>query len=493
MTFTRFSGFSYTGSHFIVALLLLLFSGKMVAAAQCFHTEDSQQHTEVFQKVVIGRIELINNKVTKKNIILRELTFRSGDTLLRTDFAKSVAQSRNNLLNTALFNFVEVDTVFSSTAVTVVDISFRFVERWYLWPIPVVAIADRNFNEWWETKDLSRINYGMYLNHRNFRGRRELLQALAVTGYNQSFAINYLKPNINRSQTVGLGLSAMYRRSHEITYETLNDKLSYIDDASTFMLKMFESSALFYYRPQIHQSHSIWLKYSTYSFSDTIYALNPDFFISRNTAPFFMSLIYEFRSDHRNLKYYPTTGYYFDLRISKHGLGFLQNSKMNVFDISTNYKRYIELNPRCYLLTGATVLLSLADRQPYFMSTSLGYYYSFIRGYEYYVIDGRHTGLGKVNLKYQLLRPTNIHLRFIPTEKFSRLHLALYLGLHSDFGYVYEPNDRNNLKNKLPNTLLWGNGVGFDVVTYYDWVMRMEYSVNRKGEHGFFLHFLAPI
>lgn len=472
---------------------MLLNSGKMTALARHFKAEDHPQYTDTLQKVVVGRIELENNKTTKKNIILRELTFRSGDTLLRSNFANSVSQSKNNLLNTSLFNFVEVDTIYSSAAVPVVDISFRFVERWYLWPIPVVAIADRNFNEWWDTKDFSRINYGMYLNHRNFRGRRELLQVLAITGYDQSFAINYLKPNVDRSQTMGLGLSATYKRSHEIAYVTRNDELAYVEDASTYMLKMFESSALFYYRPQIHQSHSLWLKYSTYSFSDTVYKLNPGFFISRNTAPFFMSLIYEFRSDYRNLKYYPTSGYYFDLRISKHGLGFLQNSNMNVFDVSANYKRYIELNPRWYLLTGATAMLSLADRQPYFMNTSLGYYYSYIRGYEYYVVGGRHSGLGKVNLKYQLLKPTNIHLRFIPTEKFSKLHLSLYLGLHSDFGYVYEPNGRNDFENKLPNTFLWGNGIGFDVVTYYDWVMRMEYSVNRKGERGFFLHFLAPI
>jgi hypothetical protein len=71
--------------------------------------------------------------------------------------------------------------------------------------------------------------------------------------------------------------------------------------------------------------------------------------------------------------------------------------------------------------------------------------------------------------------------------------LALYLGFHSDIGYVLEPNNHETNGNQLPNRLLWGNGIGFDIVTYYDRVMRMEYSINHLGEHGFFLHFLAPI
>jgi len=49
------------------------------------------------------------------------------------------------------------------------------------------------------------------------------------------------------------------------------------------------------------------------------------------------------------------------------------------------------------------------------------------------------------------------------------------------------------MNNQLENSLLIGYGLGIDFVTYYDLVFRLEYSMNRMNEHGFFIHFMAPI
>jgi hypothetical protein len=46
--------------------------------------------------------------------------------------------------------------------------------------------------------------------------------------------------------------------------------------------------------------------------------------------------------------------------------------------------------------------------------------------------------------------------------------------------------------NTLGNALLFGYGAGVDIVTYYDVVVRFEYTFNRRGENGFFLHMGAP-
>jgi hypothetical protein len=258
-------------------------------------------------------------------------------------------------------------------------------------------------------------------------------------------------------------------------------------------MQRFALSTLFYYRPQIYQSHSIWLHFNQFLFNDTIKRLNADFFVNNNTEPQYLSLVYEFRSDHRNLKYYPTSGYYYDLVLSKYGLGIFRKTGIDVFNVSTTYKKYLELSPRWFFMAGATAKLSITKPHPYFLNHSLGYMYDFIRGYEYYGVNGLHTGLLKTNLKYQILPQRIIYLPFIRTEKFRKMHLSLFLGLHADVGYVYEPNHNSNSANRLPNRLLWGNGIGLDLVTYYDRVMRLEYSINHFGEHGVFIHFLAPI
>jgi hypothetical protein len=46
--------------------------------------------------------------------------------------------------------------------------------------------------------------------------------------------------------------------------------------------------------------------------------------------------------------------------------------------------------------------------------------------------------------------------------------------------------------NTLSNSLLWGKGISLDYVTYYDKLLRIEFSVNRLGEKGVFLHFSNP-
>ena len=51
--------------------------------------------------------------------------------------------------------------------------------------------------------------------------------------------------------------------------------------------------------------------------------------------------------------------------------------------------------------------------------------------------------------------------------------------------FEYEGNTR------LTNRYLYGYGAGFDFVSYYDFVLRVEYTINSEAETGFFLNFKA--
>ena len=72
----------------------------------------------------------------------------------------------------------------------------------------------------------------------------------------------------------------------------------------------------------------------------------------------------------------------------------------------------------------------------------------------------------------------------------SNFHYAFYLNTFVDVGYV---NDDIYLNNSLANQFMLGYGIGIDFVTYYDKVIRVEFSTNRLNEFGFFLHFVQPI
>jgi hypothetical protein len=120
----------------------------------------------------------------------------------------------------------------------------------------------------------------------------------------------------------------------------------------------------------------------------------------------------------------------------------------------------------------------------------LGYFEENLRGFEYYIIDGQSWGMARANLKYQLIKPAVLRV-YNGSNRFNLLHYAFYLNIFSDAGYVSDRFFFN--ENPLANQLLYSTGIGLDFVTYYDQVIRFEYSFNKLGEKGFFINFTAPL
>lgn len=193
------------------------------------------------QKVVVSRIVTIGNKVTRQSIINRELIFHVGDTLPQFVLNSAMVRSKENLMNTFLFNFVEIDAI--NDADNKKQIIVKVTERWYLFPVPIFELADRNFNEWWQTKDFSRTIYGFYVTHQNFRGRKELLQLSARFGYAQKFNLNYVLPYINKKQNQGLQFTGGYNRNHEVSYSLSDSKFAFYTNDEKFIRKEWFAAA----------------------------------------------------------------------------------------------------------------------------------------------------------------------------------------------------------------------------------------------------------
>lgn len=91
---------------------------------------------------------IIGNKKTKSSIILRELPFNRNDAVANID--SLLGRSKENLMNIGLFNFVDINYIKEDAKTVLIYINVS--ERWYLWPMPVFELADRNFNEWAQKK-----------------------------------------------------------------------------------------------------------------------------------------------------------------------------------------------------------------------------------------------------------------------------------------------------------------------------------------------------
>ena len=56
-------------------------------------------------------------------------------------------------------------------------------------------------------------------------------------------------------------------------------------------------------------------------------------------------------------------------------------------------------------------------------------------------------------------------------------------------GYVY---NQEIVNNPLNNEFLMSQGFSIDIVSYYDKLIRLEFSHNHLDEIGFFIHFSNP-
>lgn len=448
---------------------------------------DPDNHLNGF--VVVESIQLDYNYITRNRIILREILFKVGDTISSDHFLDLAEQSRQNLLNTSLFNFVEL--VVDMGKEPYAHVRVKFVERWYLWPFPILELGERNMNMWLDNPRFSRLNYGLNLTRVNFRGRKETLALLLRLGYRQNYSVSYNKPYFNAAQTLGLGLSGGVNLRREMAYNSHDNKQVFYSKPTGVVYQQYYIDASLTYRPAIHNSHTLILGFKQHHFADSLLILNPNFSPGNQTVVPYFSATYLFKNDFRDLRAYPLNGHYFDFRLSRQGFGILPNEIMDVFAFETSVRKFWELSPRWFTAGGVNAKASTGDYISYFNQQGLGFKGDIVRGFEDYVVDGQHFFVLKSNLKYALIPQRSSNIAFIPDPKFSLVHYAIYLNVFADAGIV---SDRLFAEtNPLANRWLGGTGMGLDFVTYYDKVFRVELSLNSIGEAGFFFHMLAPI
>ena len=139
--------------------------------------------------VVIKRLVIAGNQITKPQVIIREMMIKEGDTIDVSLLEKVLSRSKDNLMNLGIFNFVDIKTAMDPGVglALLVNVS----ERWYIIPIPQFELVDRNFNEWVRSGDLGRVNYGLNLDWTNFRGMNETIKLQFKWGYTRKIGLSY--------------------------------------------------------------------------------------------------------------------------------------------------------------------------------------------------------------------------------------------------------------------------------------------------------------
>ena len=462
----------------IIFFLLVLFSslGNHLLA-------DVPIDSTTFPPQIIDRIIITGNNKTKPRIILRELLFHEGDSLNPFVLNSAIATSKENLLNIGLFNFVDFHIYQALHGHVYIQI--EVTERWYLFPFPVFDIADRNFNEWWSKRDFNRVNYGIRVSQENFRGRDEILQFQFIFGYSQRLGIYYTIPYINRKQNIGLTMAVYGIRNHEIAYDSPNNKLVFYKNPDEFVRNDLQGYVRITKRKGIYSYFNTTVDFRSTRIADTIRFLNPDYFVTSNPIQNHIGISWGYIFDKRDYRSYAMNGYFFEMEATKLGIGLL-NNEPNLIEITAGIRKFQSLSKRFNIQASVKGRVVQKEDAPYFNQRALGYSADYIRGYDYYVINGQNFLLMRSNLRYTLMQTHVYELPVINSNKFKKVPLALYLNGFYDSGYVTD--NRFAYKNPLANSWQYGYGIGLDIVTYYDLVFRFEYTRNRLNENGLFFH-----
>lgn len=440
------------------------------------------------QSVVVETIELHGNTHTHDKIILRELDFEPGDSIPIQDLAETLEHNRNQLLNLGLFNEVELTVHEWNVEKARVLIWVEVHEAWAIYPIPVVELADRNFNVWWEEHDgsLSRLNLGLRLKHINLTGHNDKLKVLAQLGYTPKFEFEYDLPFFNRNQTFGFNVKFSRSVNKEMSYRTLDNKLQFVSRDNQKLLKNNSFRLSLYHRPDLYWHHELGAAFKLNA-TDSIIGkeLNPDYFGNARLHQRFLSLEYTLTYDKRNIKIYPTVGLYWSLSLEKKGFGLFDD--INTLEFYPAIENFFSFNYRWSLgglMKGKISLIR--NKIPYSQYNGLGYGVDFVRGYELYVIDGLDYFYGKYSLKFLVIERLLNWGDWIPLEPLRLMPWKLYLSANFDIGYVNDPFYPEG--NAFTNRWINGWGPSATLMVYNNVAIHLQYSINHTGEKGIFLH-----
>lgn len=457
------------------AIAILFFGLSIRAMAQTnngIHSESDTGIRILRQIVISGRTN------TKPSVIFRELSVQKGARMFSAQLQDIAKLNVQRLYSISIFNEVKIGWQWIGS--DSLDMLIRVADRFPVMPGGDIKFADRNFNVWWKEQNhnLRRINLGLTLTDNNFRGNLENLSLIGQVGYTPKIGISYSRPYVDKEQKHGFGFSFFGLQNREIAYNTLNNKLAFFRDDTNHMLRRSDAGLWYTYRPGYAITHTLQFTWQHFWISQKAAGLNPDYLGEGRKQADNLWLQYRIEWNRVDNWNYPLTG--------KRIIGMLDEKYLipnNQFQTAfyLQIDKYFHPLPNWYAAFIFRGRVSFPAIQPYIFRQNLGYDYDYIRGFEYYVIDGSAFALGRMDIKRCLI---DYKLR-LPIRYIEEVPIRLYAKVYGDIGTSYNKMPVNDFLN---NRLLCSAGFGLDIVTLYDIKLRIEYTFNNIGQNGLFLH-----
>jgi len=472
---------------FLFFLLLISFgSGHLYAQMNLafdntiYSTDEVNNHADTTALFNLKEIIIEGNRRTKDYVILRELAFKANEQYPLNELIDRFARSREQLMNTTLFQSVVVSLKSIQGFDAYVSISVK--ERWYIFPIPHVKVVDNNLQQWvtQQDMDMDRVIYGIKMKHSNITGRNDKLYFNITNGYTKELTLRYADIPIDKNLHWFGSIDLSLGKNRDVSYGTFDHRRLVYKNPDRFVHSFLHGMAQVSYRPAIKTKHTFGIGYVHDQIMDTLWKINPSFSFQQNTIKY-PELFYRLQYFNVDFIPYPTKGYVAEVLFQKKGL----SQDVNLWQLTARTSSTWPVWNKFFFNLNVTGLVKMPFRQPYNMQQFIGSSNLYLQGYEDYVIDGLAGGFTKATFSRRLLN-TAIQ---IPSRKFKRLNhmpLKIYGKVFGNTGYIY--NEDTHYTNRLNNRLLYSGGLGLDVVLFYDLIFKFEWSWNHLGQNGIYLH-----
>ncbi|RYZ00713.1 MAG: hypothetical protein EOO11_00635 [Chitinophagaceae bacterium] len=468
----------------LLAVLLLL--GSLQAGAQTalagetllFSTKETPGGTDTTRIFTISDVEVTGAKRTREKVLYRELPFEVGEQLPLSEIMARCVEARARLMNTGLF--LDVDVRVSSTEGTDARVHVAVQERWYFFPVPFVDVVGTSYQQWVkEGLPLANVKYGVRIKHKNISGLNDRLTLNLTSGYQKEAQLIYEGLPLDNNLNWTFGFSFQRGQQHDLTIGTEHNKPIGFHDGDKFIYKYTRTQAFVTFRPAIKTRHIFGAGYNDERVADTIATLNKSYLFERSAVRY-PELFYQLQYQDLDFVPYPTRGMRAELMLQKKGF----KQPVNLWQLSARASKYYPLTEKSFVNLRATGLVKLPFRQPYPLQQFVGYNEMFLQGYEDYTIDGVAGGFVKAAYHQRIVdRKIGIRIKRFP--QLASVPIKVYAKAFGNAGYIYNERPGTNFLN---NRMLTSAGLGLDVVLFYDFTFRIEYSINGNGQNGLYLH-----
>lgn len=448
----------------IFIVIVFLFK---VSTAQTFSNFLSLQDTFSLQKnydianddekILIDEIRIIGNNKTKPDIILRELTFSTNS---RVSYAE-LKFNESRVFSLGIFSDVEfVLSKEENKNVLLILVQ----ESWYIWPLPFIDIADR---------DWKKLTYGLHLNIQNLTGRNENLTTGFSLGYDPKFYLRYFNPIINKQHNLLLQVQTLIQRRQNRSIEAIKVFNNQNYDERYFLFDFLVGKR---FNP-----------FNTVAGSFSFEYLEAEEYLPlRTVSPTgidrFLSLQFSYSFDTRDFTAYPKKGTNINLVFRKVGLTE-SDVDFNIFNFQLKQIQQV-IYPIIYYRNYTRVLAG--PILPYYANSFIGYS-ERLRGHFNQTYESNSMIFNTFEFRFPLLEKyfLKLQLPVIPEEL---LTYTLSLDIHTFYDNVLMFNKNDNLaKKKLMNG--FGFGFSFLVLPYRSINLELAWNEKFQPEIIFDLNF----